>query len=108
MVTSCETRSYWLGRFTEEQQKYYKEYRLSEKWKHLWAQINKLNSLAENFCSTYDDHGALMNLFAVGGINTSLSNVIIMIMNLASYAKVNYDFDNLEQIEEFVSFYGCL
>ena len=44
----------------EEQQKYYKEYRLSEKGKHLWAQINKLNSLVENFCSTYDESWCLM------------------------------------------------
>ena len=45
--------------------------------------------------------GALMNLFAVGGINTSLSNVIIMIM------KYWLHFDNLEQIEEFVVFMGA-
>ena len=56
MVTSCETRSYWLGRFTEEQQKYYKEYRLSEKGTQLWAQLHILNSLATNFCSKTEKH----------------------------------------------------
>ena len=55
MVTLFETRCYWQGGFTEEQHKYYKEYRLSEKGKHLWEQINKLNSLAENFYSIYDE-----------------------------------------------------
>ena len=76
MFTSFETRSYWQGGFTEEHQNYYKEYCLSEKGKHLWAQINKLNSLAENFALHMMNHGALMNIFAVGGINTSPSNVI--------------------------------
>ena len=66
MVTFCEARSYWQGGSTQERQNYYKEYRLSEKGKHLW--LHMMNP------------GALMNLFAVGGINTSLSNVIIMIM----------------------------
>ena len=52
--------------------------------------------------------GALINLFVVGGTNTSLSNVIIKNNEtLASYAKGNYDFDNLEQIEEFVVFMGA-
>jgi hypothetical protein len=36
MVDLFETRSYWHGGFTEEQQKYYKEHRLSQKGKHLW------------------------------------------------------------------------
>jgi hypothetical protein len=31
MVDFFETRSYWQGGFTEEQQKYYKEHRLSQK-----------------------------------------------------------------------------
>jgi hypothetical protein len=36
MVDFFETRYYWQGGFTEEQQKYYKEHRLSQKGKHLW------------------------------------------------------------------------
>ena len=43
MVDFFETRSYWQGGFTEEQQKYYKEHRLSQKGKHLWEQINRLD-----------------------------------------------------------------
>ena len=51
---------------------------------------------------------AFMNLLVVGGINTSHfqcdynDNKI-----LAAYAKGNYSFDNLEQIEEFVVFKGA-
>ena len=54
MVTFFETRSYWQGGFTEDQQKYYKEYRLSQKWKHLWKLKNKLDSYARNLCSIYN------------------------------------------------------
>ena len=108
MVTLCETRSYCQGGFPEEQQNYYKEYRLSEKGKHLWAQINKLNSLAENFCSTYDESWCLNESFCCRRHNhlpfecDYNDNEI-----LASYAKGNYDLDNLEQIEEFVVFMGA-
>jgi hypothetical protein len=35
MVDSFETRSYWQGGFMEEQQKYCREHRLSQKGKHL-------------------------------------------------------------------------
>jgi hypothetical protein len=36
MVGFFETKSFWHGGFTEEQQKYYKGHRLSQKGKHLW------------------------------------------------------------------------
>jgi hypothetical protein len=49
-----ETRSYWQGGFTEEQQIVYKEHRLSQKGKHLWEQIDKLYIIATNVCSTYN------------------------------------------------------
>ena len=54
MVTFFETRSYWQGGFTESQQKYYKEYRLSQKGIDLWKKINQLNVYARNLCSIYD------------------------------------------------------
>jgi hypothetical protein len=54
MVGFFETRSYWQGGFTEEQQKYYEEHRLTQKGKHLWEQINKLYIIARNVCSTYN------------------------------------------------------
>ena len=80
MVDFFETRSYWQGGFTEGQQKYYKEHRLSQKGKHLWEQINKLNNYAKNCALLIMFPIALMNLVAVGGINTSLFNVSLMIM----------------------------
>ena len=54
MVDFFETRSYWQYGFTEEQLKYYKEHRLSQKGKHLWEQITRLYIIARNLCSTYN------------------------------------------------------
>jgi hypothetical protein len=48
MVGFFETKSFWQGGFTEEQQKYYEEHRLSQKGKHLWEKINKLYIIARN------------------------------------------------------------
>jgi hypothetical protein len=80
MVDFFETRSYWQGGFMEEQQKYYKEHRLSQKGKHLWEQINKLYIIAKTCALLIMLLIALINLVAVGGINTSLFNVSIKIM----------------------------
>ena len=49
---------------------------------------------------------ALINLVVVGGTNTSLFNVSIMMM-LPSYVKGNYDFYDVEQIEEFIAWKGA-
>ena len=54
MVNFFETRSYWQGGFTEDQQEYYKEYRLSQKGIHLWKIINTLNNYARDLCLNYD------------------------------------------------------
>jgi hypothetical protein len=54
MVGFFETKSFWQGGFTEEQQKYYEEHRLSQKGKHLWEQINRLYIIARNVCSNYN------------------------------------------------------
>src|SRR4051812_7834919 len=48
-----ETRSYWHGGFTEDQQKWYKEHRLSQEAIHLWKQIHQLYEYARNLCSKY-------------------------------------------------------
>jgi hypothetical protein len=48
MVGFFETKSFWQGGFTEEQENYYEEYRLSQKGKHLWEQINRLYIIARN------------------------------------------------------------
>src|SRR4051794_30490287 len=80
MVDFLGTSSYWQGGFTEEEQKYYEEHRLSQKGKHLWEQINRLYIIARNLCSTIMLLIALINLVAAEGINTFLFNVSIMIM----------------------------
>jgi hypothetical protein len=54
IVGFFETKSFWQGGFTEEQQNYYEEHRLSQKGKHLWEQINRLYIIARNVCSTYN------------------------------------------------------
>jgi hypothetical protein len=53
-LVSLKLKSFWQGGFTEEQQNYYEAYRLSQKGKHLWEQINRLYIIARNVCSTYN------------------------------------------------------
>ena len=86
----------------------FKEYRLSQKGKHLWAQIYKLNCFARSLCSTYDEsycfneHSCCRRHKHLPFQCDYNDNEI-----LAAYAEGNYDFDNLEQIEEFVVFKGA-
>ena len=47
-----------------------------------------------------------MNLVALWGTNTLLSNEYNDDETLSSYARRNYDFDDAEQIEEFVAYKG--
>ena len=54
MSNFFETRYYWQGQFIEDQQEYYKEYRLSKKGIHLWRLIHQLYEYARNLCSIYD------------------------------------------------------
>src|ERR1041384_6736066 len=108
MATFFETRSYWQGGFTEDQQEYYKEYRLSQKGIHSWGLIQELYDYARNLCSIYDisfcsdesccfmRHKHLAFQYEYNDDET-----------LASYAKGNYDFYDAEQIEEFVAFKGA-
>ena len=107
-MLSIETKSYCLSGFTEEQQNHCKEYRLSQKGKLLWAQIYNLNCFARNLCSTYDEsyrfnESSGCRRYKHLPFQCDYNDNEI----LASYAKGNYDFDNLEQIEEFVVFKGA-
>ena len=107
-VTFFETRSYWQGGFTEDQQKYYKEYRLSQKGKHLWIQINKLNTYARNFCFIYDkpycfDKSCCCRRYKHLPFQCEYNDNEI----LASYVKGTYEFYDVEQIEEFVAWKGA-
>ena len=108
MVTFFETRSYWQGGFTEDQQKYYKEYCLSQKGINLWKLKSQLNSYARNLCSDYDksfccDESCCCMMFKHLPFQCWCNDN----ETLASYAKGHYDFSNVEQIEEFVAFKGA-
>src|SRR4051812_26755844 len=108
MATFFETRSYWQGGFTEDQQKYYKEYRLSQKGIHSWVLIHELYDYARNLCSIYNisfwtDESCCFMRHKHLAFQCEYNDD----ETLASYAKGNYDFFDAEQIEEFVAFKGA-
>ena len=108
MVNFYETKSYFLSGFTEDQRKYFKEHHLSQKGVHLWIQINKLNRFARNLCSTHDvswrfNESCCYRMYKHLPFQCDYNDN----ETLASYAKRNYDFGNIEQIEEFVAFKGA-
>src|SRR3954465_8266613 len=103
MVTFFETRSYWQVGFTEDQQKYYKEYRLSEKGIFIWKLIQKLYHYARKLCFDYDisyccDESCCYLPFKYFPFQCWCNDN----ETLASYAKDHYDFFDVAQIEEFV------
>src|SRR4051812_4542151 len=104
-----ETRSYWHGGFTEDQQKWYKEHRLSQKGIHLWKQIHQLYEYARNLCSIFNisfcrDESCCFMRHKHLAFQCEYNDD----ETLASYAKRNYDFDDAEQIEEFVAYKGAM
>ena len=108
MVNFYETRSYWQGGFMEDEQKYYKEYCLSEKGKHVWEQIDRLRFIAGNLCSKYHVSWCFNESGCFRAANhfpfqcTCNDNEM-----LSSYAKGYYNYYNVERIEEFVAFKGA-
>src|SRR3954462_13353269 len=103
-----ETSSYWQGGFTEEEKYYYKEHRLSQKGKHLWEQIDKLNTIAREECSTYNvtycfDKSCCCRRYKHLPFQCEYNDNV----TISSYVKGNYDFDHVEQIEEFIAFKGA-
>src|SRR3954464_4656197 len=103
-----ETRSYWHGGFTEDQQKWYKEHRLSQNGIHLWKQIHQLYEYARNLCLIYNisfcmDESCCFMRHKHLAFQCEYNED----ETLASYAKRNYDFYYAEQIEEFVAFKGA-
>src|SRR4051812_14150005 len=108
MSNFFETRSYWHEGFTEDQQEYYKEYRLSQKGIHLWRLIHQSYEYAKNLCSIY-------NISFCRDVSCCFMRHTHLAFQceynedetLASYAKRNYDFYDAEQIEEFVAFKGA-
>src|SRR3954470_6859151 len=108
MFNFIETRSYWHGGFTEDQQEYYKEYRLSLKGIHLWRLIHQSYEYARNLCSIYNIS------FCRDGSCCFMRHKHLSFQceynddeTLASYAKGNYDFYDAEPIEEFVAYKGA-
>ena len=99
MVKFFETRSYWQGGFTEDQQKYYKEYRLCEKGIFIWKPIAQLERYARNFCSDYDksfwcDESCCCLMFKHLPFQYWCNDN----ETLVSYTKGHYDFFDVEQI----------
>src|SRR4051812_18123109 len=108
MSNFFETRSYWHGGFTEDQQEYYKEYRLSQKGIHLWRLIHQSYEYAKNLCSIYNisfcrDESCCFMRHKHLAFQCEYNED----ETLASYAKRNYEFYDAEQIEEFVAFKGA-
>src|SRR3954468_24426595 len=108
MPNFFETRSYWHGGFTKDQQEYYKEHRLSQKWIHLWRLIHQLYEYARNLCSIYNisfrrDESCCFLRHKHIAFQCEYNDD----ETLASYAKGNYDFYDAGQIEEFVAFKGA-
>ena len=81
---------------------------MSEKGKHLWEQINKLNIIARNLCSTYNvtycfDKSCCCRRYKHLPFQCEYNDNVTM----SSYVKENYDFYDMEQIEEFIAWKGA-
>ena len=103
-----ETSSYCQGGFTEEQNDYYKEHRLSQKGKHLWEQIDKLNTIAREVCSTYNvtyclDKSCCCRRYKYLPFQCEYNDNV----TISSYVKGNYDSYDVEQIQELIAFKGA-
>src|SRR3954468_3750416 len=103
MPNFFETRSYGHGGFTEDQQKWYKEHRLSQKGIHLWKQIHQLYEYARNLCSIYNIS------FCRDGSCCFIRHKHLAFQceyndneTLASYGKRNYDFYDAEEIKNLL------
>ena len=109
MVNFYETKFYLLNWVNEDQKKLFRELRFSEKGKHLLAQVSKLNAIAKNLCSTHDlsycfNEACCYRTYKHLPFQCDYNDNRI----LASYNRGRYDFDNFEQIEEFVAFKGAI
>jgi hypothetical protein len=108
MVGFFETKSFWQGGFTEEQQNYYEEHHLSQKGKHLCEQINRLYIIARNVCSTYNvtycfDRSCCCRRYKHLPFQCEFNDDV----TISSYINGNYEFYDVEQIEEFIAWKGA-
>jgi hypothetical protein len=106
MVDSFDTKSYRKGGFMEEQ--YYDEHRLSEKVERLWEQINRLNIIAINLCSTYNvtycfDKSCCCRRHKHLPFQCEYNDNV----TISSYVRGNYELYDVEQIEEFIVWKGA-
>src|SRR4051812_23122893 len=108
MVEFLGTRSYWQGGLTEKQQKYSEEHRLSQKGKNLWEQISRLYITARNLCSTYNVTYCFDKSCCCGRYkNLPFQFEYNDNVTISSYVKGNYEFYDVEQIEEFIAWKGA-
>ena len=108
MVTFFKTTSYWQGGFAEDQQKYCKEYRLSEKGIFIWKIMNQLDNYARKLCSDYGksfccDESCCCMMFKHLHFQCWCNDN----ETLTYYAQGHYDFFDVAQIEEFFVFKGA-
>jgi hypothetical protein len=75
MVGFLETKSFWQGGFTKEQQNYYEEHRLSQKGNTYGNKLIDCISLLEMCALLIMLLIALIDLVAIGGINTGRADL---------------------------------
>ena len=103
-----KTRSYLTGWLTKDRENKLNEHHRSEKGKRLSVQVIKLENFATDLCSTYDESWCLNESRCWRkGKHLPFQCDCNENETLASYARGYYDFDKLEQIEEFFVFMGA-
>ena len=85
------------------QREYFRDYRLNQKGKLLWDQIEMLQWYAWNLCQRYD----FTCCSRMNAPHLPFSCEFNDNETLASYARGIYDYHDLERIEEFVAFKGA-
>ena len=101
MENLFQIKSYWHDGITEGHHKHFKKHRLSEKGFLLWNFIEKAKMCAWDLCGLYD-----VKCFC-GQHHLPFQCVHNGNKILSSYANGDYDFDNVERIEEFIAFKGA-
>ena len=109
MYTFFETRSCWQGGSTEDEQKYYVNYRLSQKGGYLWKVISQLETYAIDLCSIFDKSFCFDESECHRkSKHFSFQCTCNVNETLASYVKGYYSAYEVERIEEFIVFKDAL
>ena len=88
---------------TLDQREYFRDYRLTQKGKLLWDQIDMLHWYAWNLCQRYD----YTCCSRMNAPHLPFSCKFNDNETLASYANGRYDYYEVERIEEFIAFKGA-